>query len=153
MVMMVVVFLLQKLHAVGQAEGLSFWLHGGKDGINPGVGFSPEVNKEIAVLDPKDIGRSRLIGMAFRAGREEQGNVGQIPDGGAGEIVSREDRGDDLKPSWSGFRDSGAAAGKQDAEQEQGRETFHGRTSSRIKKVNPSLNHTTAMGKKQARKM
>ena len=126
--------LLQKVHAVDHPQGLPLGLDSGEDGIHPCVGLAAQVEKEVAALDPEDVRRGGLVGVALRAGGQQQRHVRQFPGGGPGEVVGWKDGGDDLQPARI-LRRQGRAAGRQQQQgAQEGENSFHGRSpfSSRV---------------------
>ena len=120
--------LLQKVHAVNHPQHVPPGLDGGENGIHPGVGLAAQVNKEVAALDPEDVRRGGLVGMALRPGGQQQRHVRQLPGGGAGEVIGREDGGDDLRPFRILRRQVRAAGGQKQQGAEGGENSFHGRS-------------------------
>ena len=120
--------LLQEVHAVHHPQGLPPGFHGGENGVHPGVRLAAQVDKEVAVPDPEDVRRGGLVRMALRPGRQQQRHVRQLPGGGAGEVIGREDGGDDLRPFRILRRQVRAAGGQKQQGAEGGEDSFHGRS-------------------------
>lgn len=86
----------QQLHTVHHPHSVAGGLHRGQNGIHPGVGVAAQIQKEIAVPHRQNVGRRRLVGVAFRAGRQQHGHFRIFSGGCPGKIIGREHRGHDL---------------------------------------------------------
>ena len=112
-------FLLQQRHAVDHAELLSTGLHCVQNGLHPFVGLAAQIDEQIAVLHRQNIRRGRLIGVAFRAGRQQQLHVRQPAGGGPCKIIGRKHGGHDAQSPRFPLRGRLAAGSQQQAEGEQ----------------------------------
>ena len=112
-------FFLQQRHAVDHAELLSAGLHGVQNGLHPFIGLAAQIDEQIAVLHRQNIRRGRLIGVTFRAGRQQQLHVRQSASGGPGKIIGRKHSGHDVQSPWFPLRDRLTTGSQQQAEGEQ----------------------------------
>ena len=117
--------LLQKVHAVHHPQAFPPGLDGGEDGVHPGVGLASQIDEEVAVPDPENISRGGLIGVAFRAGGQQQGYIPVGSGSGSGEVIGRKNGGHDLQPPVLRLRRRGGASAQQRKDAEQGKKLFH----------------------------
>ena len=90
---------LQRGHAVDHPQRLHRLVQRGEDGIHPRVGLAAQIHEQVAVLHRQNIPGGRLIGMALRAGGQQQLHLRQITGDGSRQVIAGEVGGDDLQPS------------------------------------------------------
>ena len=125
MVMVLVVFhalhclLLQQVHAVHHPQSLALHVHGLQDRLHPGVGFSAQIEEEIALLHCQNVRRGGLIGVALRPRRQQEPHLCQLSPGDPGEVIGGEYRGHHCQPLFPPMLRRSLSAGGQQKHQRQ----------------------------------
>ena len=124
------VIFLQHLHAVHHLQGRSAGLHRVQNGLNPGLALTAQIDEEVTVLHRHNIRRRGLIGVALRAGGQQQLHIRPVSCGGPSKVIGREHGSYNFQLSIVISRFlrclCGTAAGQQQYTQQKERQDFFG---------------------------